>query len=44
MNLLMKQKQSQRHREQTGDYQVVGSLGLADQTIVYKIDKQQSPL
>ena len=49
VNLSVKQKQTHRHREQTCDCQVggvwgegwIGSLGLADETIIYRMDKQQ---
>ena len=49
MNLFTKQKDTHRHRKQTYSYQR-GKRGrdklrvrLADQTTVYKIDKQQGP-
>ena len=49
MNLSM--KQTHRHREQTCGCQEgggwgrgwIGSLGLAMQTIIYRMDKQQGP-
>ena len=51
MNLSMKQKQTHRHREQICGCQDVGGwerdgLGVWDQqmqTIMYRMDKQQSP-
>ena len=47
----MKQKQTHRHREQTCGCQGgqgvgkgrIGSLGLAEATIIYRMDKQQGP-
>ena len=51
MNISMKQKQTQRHREQTcgcqggGEWEREG-LGVWDQqmqTIIHRIDKQQAP-
>ena len=51
MNISLKQKQIHRHREQTcgcqGEGEVregwTGSLGLAMQTIICRMDKQQGP-
>ena len=48
MNLSMKQKQTHRHREQTGGCKggVGGGLGVWDyqmQTIIYRMDEQQGP-
>ena len=44
-NLSMKQKQTPRHREQTGGCQGVGvgGGGIQRQTIIYRKDKQQGP-
>ena len=46
MNISMKQKQTHRHREQTCGFQGegrgegrIGSLGLANETIIYRTDK-----
>ena len=49
MNLSTKQKQTHKHREQTcgcqrGEWVEEGwikSLGLADATIIHRVDKQQ---
>ena len=47
MNISLKQKQTQRHREQTCGCQGLGregrtgSLGVAMQTSIYRMDKQQ---
>ena len=49
MNLLMKQKQTHTHREQTYGFQKgsgLGKWGVWDeqmQTSIYRIDKQQGP-
>ena len=52
MNLSTKQKQNHRHREQTCGFRGLGgeeregwsgSLGLADATSIYRMDKQQDP-
>ena len=49
MNLSMKQKQNQGHREQTGGFQGWGErvgVGVWDQqmqTGIYRMDRQQSP-
>ena len=45
MNLSKKQKQTHRHREQTCGWggvgeEGIGSLGLADATSIYRMDKQ----
>ena len=47
----MKQKQTHRHREQTCSCPVgrgveegwIKSLGLADATVIYRMNKQQGP-
>ena len=51
MNLAMKQKQTHRHREETGGCQGGGvwgkdGLGVWDQqiqTVIYRMDNQQGP-
>ena len=46
MNLSKKQKQTHRHREQNcteGKSRWIGSLGLADTNITFRMDKQQGP-